>query len=262
MGTFADFRLQRLIEDERRLFAEFERFPERYSDGEKERRVRAVADGYQAFIADNPENVYALILYGKLLRRVGDSEGAKVLFLRADEINPRLAVVKQQVGNYLFEEGHFVEALPWFLTALELEPEVALYHYQAGETLALAKAELLADGVYTAEALDRAMFSAFAGAVDRAPHERQYEMRLAEAYFDASNPDWSQALKLWVELEATSQSAVERAVVRLQRARVLLELGRTEEARELALSVDTEPALEPSRREVLRRIDSSAEGRG
>ncbi len=251
VGSFADLRLQRLVSDETRLFNEFAQYPERYTDGEKARRVRAVADGYQSFINDNPDNVYALILYGKLLRRVGDPEAANLLFLKADQLNPYVGVVKQQVGNYLFEEGHFVEALPWYLSAVELEPDEALYHYQTGETLALARDELLRDGAYTSEALDRAMFAAFEGAVDREPLRRQFRMRLAEAYFDAAGPEWSEALLLWAELEATTNSEVERSVIQLQRARVLVEMGQLAEARRLALSVEPRPSLEQSRRQIL-----------
>ncbi|MGF1450059.1 MAG: hypothetical protein ACFB20_11650 [Opitutales bacterium] len=251
VGSFADLRLQRIVSEETRLFSEFAQFPERYTDGEKARRVTAVADRYQSFVSDNPDNVYALILYGKLLRRVGDTEAANVLFLQADTLNPYLGVVKQQVGNYLFEGGNFVEALPWYLAAVELEPQEALYQYQTGETLALARDELLADGAYAPEALDRAMFAAFEGAVELEPLRREYRLRLAEAYFDASQPDWSEALLLWAELEATSTSEVERSVIQLQRARVLVAMGQLEEARRLALSVEPQPALEQSRRQIL-----------
>ena len=51
---------------------------------------------------------------GKFLRRVGQEQHAVGYFFEADSINPKLAVVKQQLANYLIEEGRPIDAFPFY----------------------------------------------------------------------------------------------------------------------------------------------------
>ena len=68
--------------------------------------------GYvRGYIGENSNDTHALLLYGKFLRKVGQNEHALSYFLRADSINPKLAVVKQQIANYLVEKQRPVDAL-------------------------------------------------------------------------------------------------------------------------------------------------------
>jgi tetratricopeptide (TPR) repeat protein len=250
VDTYADFRLERLIEDEARLLAEFRRRGGEIAQLEKERRLRALGERYRLFVEDNPDHLYGRIIFGKFLRLVDDRERAHEQFRAADRLDPEVAVVKQQLGNYYFEKGEVTEALPYFLAARELDPEVAVYQYQVGEALAQGREALVEAGTYTRETVDRRMLAAFARAAELAPSVRDFQMRHAEAYFDVATPDWERALALWEGLAKGSDDEAEQAVIALQKARVLLELGRAEEARALARSV-SQPALEQSRQRIL-----------
>ena len=57
-------------------------------------------------LLDNPDDINALLLFGKFLRKTGLHENAISIFLKADQINPNIAVIKQELGNFLVEKGN------------------------------------------------------------------------------------------------------------------------------------------------------------
>ena len=57
------------------------------------------------------------------LKEQGNSEDAFSKFWKADQLNPNIAVTKQQIGNFFVENGRIIEAFPFFLQATRLEPE-------------------------------------------------------------------------------------------------------------------------------------------
>lgn len=254
--SVADRRLQRIIERQDAFLRELSTNPEGFSMGEQERQANAILSEYQSFILDNPDNVYAHLLYGKLLRQLGDREAANLIFLKTNRINPNLAVVKQQIGNFLAEEGQPELALPYFLAAVQLEPNEAIYHYQLGELLYRYRDDFTASGGYDRATLDREMLAAFRNAARLAPNDRNLQQRYAEAFFDLEQPDWNQALQEWDRLLKTASTPHEIDLIRLQKARVLIQLGRYDEARSLLISVDR-PALEDVRQQLLRQTTTS-----
>ncbi len=250
-GTdFATERLARLVEREARLHTQLRENPELLGPEEIKRRVGDLVQAYQAFLADNPDDVQALILYGKLLRRAGEDEAAFDAFLKTDELEPRIAVVKQQIGTYLAEQGRPVEALAFHLHAIELEPETAAYHFGLGQLLTGFRDEFVDQEVFTDDAIDREMIKAFRTAARLGPDNFDFQMRLGEAYYDLTNPDWKNALLHWNRLRQDAFDSLRVEIIDLHRARVLGELGRYGEARKLAETVE-EPALQFSRDQVL-----------
>lgn len=240
--TIADQRLQRIYDSQLEFFAELARNPE-MADTIRDQRVQNLLNRYQSLLLDNPEYVYGYILYGKLLRQVGQRELANMAFTKANGLNPNIAVVKQQIANYLSENGNYDLALPYYLAAIQLEPEVALYHYQMGELLHTFRESFTTGGELDAATLDRQMQSAFANAARLEPQTRIYPQRYAESFFDVAEPDWQQALPLWEALEQSAADALQQQIARLQKARVWLALGKRDAAAQ-ALAGITEPALQ------------------
>jgi tetratricopeptide (TPR) repeat protein len=239
-----------IVERELRLYEKLREDPEHFGPAEIERRVGDILMAYKSFLEDNPDDLEALILYGKLLRRANETEAAFTAFLKADGLDPGIAVVKQQIGNHLAEQDRPLEALPFFLKAVDLEPGAAVYHFGLGQLLAEFRARFTAEGVFTSEAVDREMIKAFRQAARLEPDNFDFQMRLGEAYYDLSVPDWKNALLHWNRLRRETDEALRTEIIDLHRARVLGELGRVEEAREIAEAVE-EPALQFSRQQVL-----------
>ena len=249
--SFYERRLLEVIELDQALVAEAFTEDGPVDDLRIQRRFQAIAADYAAIVADNPAELDARLLYGKFLGRFGDRRGAHEQFSIVWRRNPDIAVANQQLGAYLAEEGQFVDALGFYLRAVELEPDQAAYHYDVGELLATFRPGFVDQGVLPATQLEADMLRAFAEAARLAPNDLRLQMRYGEAFYDTLSPDWGTALRHWETVAArTDLSPLERDAVTLHQARTLVELGRTTEAIALAQQVQS-PGLAASRDEVL-----------
>lgn len=250
---FADKRLAEIALKEERIYKKIAEDPEFYSADDIDRHISDLIASYSTYLLDYPKDVNALILYGKLLRRVQNYDEAFSAFLKADEIDPNLAVVKQQIGTHLAEAGKPKAALPFYLRAVELEPETALYHFALGELLNEFRNTYIEEKIFTRDALEREMLKAFKKAVDLNPEAFNLQMRLGEAYYDLSSPDWKSALLHWDKMRKETGNELQAEILDLHRARVMGKLGRTNQAIELAENVQT-PSLQRSKQQVLDEI--------
>src|ERR1051325_3547719 len=145
----------------------------------------------------------------------------------------------------LAEDGKPLQAAPYFLAAIKLEPNEPLYHYQLGTLLAEARDDFLKSntGERTRDSLDPAMHQAFKRAAELAPDRFEFSYRYAESFYDLEKPDWDGALKAWSALEEKAPTAIERQTMRLHAANVCLKMGKPDHARALLETVN-EPALQ------------------
>ncbi|MGC9452979.1 MAG: tetratricopeptide repeat protein [Oceanipulchritudo sp.] len=207
---------------------------------EVQRRFQQVARDYASLIARNPEHLETRLLYGKLLSRYGDAEGAREQFLIAAKIDPNVAVIHQQLSTYYAEQGDFTRALAYALNALRLEPQTAAYHFGLGQVLAAFRQEFLDEQVFSSERLDTDLLAAFQTAAQLEPATLPLQFRYGEAFYDVDNPDWNTALAHWQALfQNPALSQLQQDAVRLHQARCLIELGRPVEARALAEAVQS-----------------------
>lgn len=251
--AFASERLLTIAKKEEKIYQRLAEDPNFYSNEDLERRVRELAHSYSTYLSDHPNDPEAYILYGKLLRRMGRGNEAFTAFLQADKLDPNVAVVKQQIGTYLAEAGKAKAALLYYQQAVELEPTVALYHFGLGELLLNFGQDYIDTGIYTRDAIDREMLKCFKTAATLAPENFDYQMRLGEAYYDQASPEWKAALVHWSNLRREAQTGLQMEIIDLHRARVMGKLGRYEEAKELAGTVQN-PALQMSKQQVLDEV--------
>ena len=213
---------------------------------EIERMFHNVAREYEGIIARNPQHLETLLLYGKLLSRYGDREGARIHFLTAAQIDPNLAVIHQQLSKYYAEDEDYTRALAYALNAVRIEPETAAYHFGLGQILAVFREDFISEGVFTADQIDRDMLQSFDTARSLEPESLELQFRYAEAFYDVDIPDWETALALWQEIASREDlSPVQVDAVRVHQARCLSEIGRPEEARVLLEQVQS-PSLKNS----------------
>ena len=113
--------------------------------------------------------------------------------------------------------------------------------------------EFLEDELFTLDALEREMLKAFRTAAELDQENFDFQMRVGEAYYDLSSPDWKAALLHWNRLRKQAATGLQVEILDLHRARVLGKLGRVEEAVALTDKV-LNPALQSSRQQVLEEI--------
>lgn len=256
--TVAAQRLGQIVEREQ-LFLKNSSSPNKpLSEQELTRRAQQILSAYESYLEDNPRDVNGLILYGKFLRRMGQPRHATGLFLEADKIDPRLAVVKQNIANYLVEEGRLADALPFLLKAVELEPKEPVYHHQLGTFLFLFKEDLLSLGIASVQTNDRSMHGAFRSASKLAPDNFEYKLRYAQSFFDISDPDWDKVLGVWQDLrnQARDHPVSEREYLALGEARALTRLGRGKEAVTILKTI-TSPSLRATRESLIKELKES-----
>ncbi len=254
----SDLDTERLLDistREQKIYQQVAADPEFYSSADLERHINELILSYGNYLSDNPDDVSAFILYGKLLRRVGKNDQAFKAFLKADELDPTIAVVKQQIGNHLAETGKGKSALTFYLNAIQLDAEVPAYHYALGEILYTFRDQFLEEKIFTRDALDREMLKAFTTAVHLEPDSFDAQMRLGEAYYDLASPDWKAALLQWNKLRKTTPAddTLRRQILDLHKTRVLGKLGRTTEAKALAATI-VQPSLQHSKQQVLAEL--------
>jgi tetratricopeptide (TPR) repeat protein len=255
--TLADHRLREISEQQKALFSDASAQRDALDQGALKTRVEQLSHEYESLLRDNPEFAAGYASYGYLMWKVGSRKEAVALLLKANQLDPDIPLVKNELGNYMAEEGRPLEALNYFLAAIKLQPNEPLYHYQLGTLLYEARDDFLKSGEWTRAALDHSMQEAFANAASLAPDRIEFSYRYAESFYDTKDPDWPAALKQWEHLEAQAQSDVERQTMRLHEANVLLNMGKEDDARKVMDTI-TDPKLDAQKQKLVARLAPDA----
>jgi tetratricopeptide (TPR) repeat protein len=255
--TMAERALRQLVERQNALFAEASKENANFDTEAFRSQVQDLSRGFERFLADNPKYAPGFAAYAYLLGKVDMRKESAALFLKANQLDPHLPLVKNQLGNYLAEEGKPLEAVNYYLAAIKLAPNEPLYHYQLGSLLSAARDDFIKSGAWTAAAIEEGMHTAFRRASELAPDRFEFAYRYAESFYDLEKPDWEAALKVWGKLEEKAPTAIERDTMRLHAANIFIKQGRTDYARTLLDSV-TEPSLQTQKQKLVAQLAESA----
>lgn len=241
--NLAERNLRRIIERQKEVFADAAKQGDNLDASSLKRRLQEISHDYEVLLRDNPRYAAGYAAYGLLLSKVDMRKEAAAMLLKANELDPDIAIVKNQIGNLLAEDGKPLQAAPYFIAAIKLEPNEPVYHYQLGTLLVEARDEFLKNGQWTRATLDAAVLEAFRKASELAPDRFEFAYRHAESYYDLEKPDWGAALKLWSALEEKAPTDIERQTMRLHAANILIKTDRAGLAR-ILLETVTEPGLQ------------------
>jgi tetratricopeptide (TPR) repeat protein len=250
--AWRDLRLA--AERERRIWERLRAQPD--DDVERMRaqaEFRDVLTAYENVIRAAPDLAEVYAAYGLLLGRTGNREEAAKALLKANQLDPNIPMVKNQLGNLCAEDGNYRQALAYYLMAIELDEDEPLYHYQLGSLLHGYAVFFVDDGMFDRVTLDQKTQAAFRRAAELAPDNWPYIYRYAESFYDVGSPDWEAALAEWRRLEELAPEGLGKETIRLHVANVLIELGRPDEAEELLATV-AEPALAEQKQTVVARL--------
>jgi hypothetical protein len=255
--TMAERRLKDIVEHQKVLFSDAVTQGGALEEAGFKTQVEQLAREYESLIKDNPDFAVGYASYGYMLWKIGNRKQAVAILLKANQLDPDIPLVKNELGNYLAEEGKPLEALNYYLAAIKLEPNEPLYHYQLGMLLYEARDDFLKSGEWSRAAIDHSMQEGFRRAAELAPDRLEFTFRYAESFADMSDPDWPAAVKAWEGLEAHAQSEVERQTMRLMKANVLLNMGRNDQARRV-LDTVTDPTLAVQKQKLVVRLAPEA----
>ena len=256
--TLAEKSLKDIVQRQRDIFAKAEAEGDNLDEARLKGEMQSLVSSYDVLIQKNPEFVPAYVAYGMLLGRVGMTKEAVAILLKANKLDANIAVVKNQMAKHLAEDGKPLDALPWIMAAIDLEPKEPLYHYQLGTLLHEAREDFLRSGDFTRAGLDNAMLKAFQRAADLASGNMAFAYRHAEAYYDLQEPKWDEALATWQQLEHRASAGLERQTIQLHEAKVLFEQKKPDEARALLDRV-TDLRLTEQKQKLLDQFAKPAE---
>lgn len=232
-------------------------------------QMQDLANDYDAYLKKYPDYAPAYAAYGLMLGKISMRRQSVAMLLKANELfsieaekdkvhSPAFlrnwATVKNQLGNFVAEEGKPVEAVTYFLDAIDLTPNEPLYHYQLGTLLTEARDDFLKSDQWTRPALDKAMQAAFQKAAELAPGRIEFGYRYAQSFEDLAVPDWDGALKAWAALEEKATSDFDRQTMRLQAANILIKQQKYDPARVLLDTVTVEQ-LQKSKEKLVGLLD-------
>ena len=251
--TMAERNLRRIVEKQKALFADAAKQGEKLDESNFKQQVQDLTHDYELLLRNNPSYAAAYAAYGYLLGKIDMRKEATSMLLKANQLDPDIALVKNQLGNALAEEGKPLQAAPYFIAAIKLEPNEPLYHYQLGTVLAEARDDFIKTGEWSRATLDGAMHHAFQRAAELAPDRFEFAYRYAESFYDLEKPDWDAALKAWSALEEKAQTPIERQTMRLHAANICIKSGRLDHARALLETVD-DPKLQVQKDRLLPQL--------
>jgi tetratricopeptide (TPR) repeat protein len=256
--TLAEKNLKDIVARQKNILARAEAEKDHLDEAWLRGELQGIVSSYDVLIQKSPEFAAAYVAYGQLLGRVGMNREAATMFLKANQLDPAIPLVKNELARLLAEDGKIADAVPWLMAAIDLAPTEPLYHYHLGKMLTEGRNDLITTGQFTRAALDKAMLEAFRRGAELAPDNFPYAYRHAEAYYDLETPPWDEALKLWGALEQRAKPGLEQQTIRLHAANVLLKLGRRDHARALLVTV-TEPVLQKQKQTLLDELAPKGE---
>jgi tetratricopeptide (TPR) repeat protein len=255
--TMADHRLKDIVEHQRVLLSDAAAQGASLDQAGFTTQVEQLTREYESLLRDNPTFAAGYASYGYMLWKIGLRKQAVAILLKANQMDPGIALVKNELGNYLAEEGKPMEALNYFLSAIKLEPKEPLYHYQLGTLLYEARDDFLKSGQWSRDSIDHSMQEAFKNAAELAPARVEFTYRYAESFYDMQDPDWPAALKAWQGMESRAQSDVERQTMRLHQANVLISMGKADQAKVILAGI-TDPTLAEQKQKLVARLTGDA----
>lgn len=214
---------------------------------------------YDDYLKKYPDVAAGYVSYALLLNQpvVDQRKLAAAMLLKANQLDPNLPLVKNQLGNYLAEEGRPLDALNYYLAAVKLAPDEPLYHYQIGSLLTEAREDFIKSGAWTRATIDQAMQDAFEKASALAPGNVGYAYRFGESFYDLERPEWSAALVFWKALEAKVTAPVEKETIRLHEANVLIHQQKFAEARAVLATV-TDEKLQAQKQKLVAQLPAES----
>ncbi len=255
--TMAERNLKRIAERQRDLFESAAKQGDNLDAETFRQQAQSIAHEYELLVRNNPGYAAGYAAYGFLLGKVGMAAEATAMLLKANQLDPEIPLVKNQLGNQLAEAGKPMQAAPYYIAAIKLAPDEPLYHYQLGTLLTEARDEFLKSGEWKRAALDSTAHSAFKRAAELAPDRFEFAYRFAESFYDLENPDWDAALQAWSALEDKAPTPIERQTMRLHAANICLKVGKPDHARALLNTVE-EPALQGQKQKLLEQLAAPA----
>ncbi len=213
--------------------------------------LRKMEQIYSGLAAKYPGNVEVLNAHAEFLWSADKQTKAVAVWLAAEKVDPRNAVILDHLGSSFLEAGEAKRAAVYFGRAVKSPGATAANHYNYANAAFLFRHELLDATHPDAESMLREAQVHFAEASRLQPLDPEYARGYAETFYHLAQPDWTVALGAWQRFYEVSPK---KDFALLNLARVQIKLGQKEQARESLEKIQS-PDFEKLKKKLGERID-------
>jgi tetratricopeptide (TPR) repeat protein len=197
-----------------------------------EQRLKPVKDAYKDFISRHPEHSKSRLAYGSFLMDIGEEDEAVTHMEKAREIDPKDPAAWNNLANHYGHRGPIKKAFAYYMKAMELEPKEPTYPWNlATSTYLFRKDAQEFYGINEQQVFDRAL-DLYNQAQKLDPTNIVLAVDLAQTYYGIKPMRTNEALAAWNNALALAKNSVEAQGIFLHLARVELNTGLWEQARQ------------------------------
>ena len=195
-------------------------------------RFAPVRKAYEDFLQRQPDHARARLAYGSFLNDTGDEDGAEVQWEKARQLDPKDPAAWNNLANYYGHRGPVKKAFEYYAKAIELNPVEPVYYHNFGTTVYLFRKDAMEFyGINEQQVFDKAL-ELYGKALKLDPDNFPLASDVAQTYYGIRPMRTEAALKAWDRALGIAGDEIEREGVYLHFARIKINAGRFEEARQ------------------------------
>jgi len=244
-----------------KIVAEFEAFSSKGAPGPRgvfiakiDGIIDEVKKAYENFLEKNPKHVDGLLAYGSFLNETGDEEGAIVQWEKARETDPKNPSSWNNLANIFGHIGPTKKAFQYYEKAIELDPKEPVYLQNLATTTYLFRKDAVEMYRIDEEAVFNKALDLYRQAMKLDPTNLVLATDYAQSYYGIKPLRTNDALAAWKHCLTLAKSDVEKQGIYLHLARVELNSGMFEEARE-HLDLVKDPSMEDLKNRLERNLE-------
>ncbi|MBI1841134.1 MAG: hypothetical protein HYR88_09815 [Verrucomicrobia bacterium] len=232
-----------------------------------EKKLDAVKNAYDDFIAKHPSYAKARIAYGAFLNEISHEDAALAQWLKAKELDPSDPAVWNNLGDYYGHNGPVTNALIHYAKAIQLNPEEPTYYWNLGTVMYQYRH---ASGTFLNKEPIKVMDDAMAlyrKALQLSPNNFLLSADYAQSFYGFPKPATSDpaadsktlrqradlALAAWTNAYLLARDDVERQGVQIHYARWTMDTGRFAES-QAALNAVTNLMFKTTKDTLLKKM--------
>lgn len=194
-------------------------------------RFAPVRKGYERFIDQHTNHVGAMVAYASFLHDLGDEEGERSYLERALEIDKTDPAIWNNLANYHGHRGPVKKAFSYYEKAIELNPKEPVYYHNFGTTVFLFRKDVKEYYDITEQQVFDKALGLYSNAMRLSPNDFPLASDVAQTYYGIKPSRTEDALRAWTNAFNLANDEIEREGVHTHFARIKLNAGRFDEAR-------------------------------
>jgi tetratricopeptide (TPR) repeat protein len=229
---------QKLMEEDDDAQAEVDKWiQERTTENDAEinmrikARLEPIQRNYEDFLRRHPDHARARTAYGSFLNDIHDEDAARTqleLALQSDTNNP---AVYNNLANIYGHTGPVKKAFEFYQKAIELNPSEPVYYENFATTVYLFRTDAKEYYNINEEQVFTKAMALYSNAMRLDPTNFTLASDVAQSYYGIKPWRFEDALKSWTNAYNLAHDDLEREGVHIHFARVKIQAGHFDEAR-------------------------------